>query len=41
MLAVHRRQQADPEYFYVPELPRETTGQHAADTILEREASLA
>ncbi len=41
MLAVHRRQQADPDYFYVPELPRETTGQHAADTILEREASLA
>ena len=38
MLQIHRRQQADPTYAFVPELPQ-STGTHAEDGVLEREAS--
>ncbi|MCG3149389.1 MAG: hypothetical protein PCFJNLEI_02850 [Verrucomicrobiae bacterium] len=40
LLDVHRRQQNDPQYCYVPPLPT-ATGTLAADTVLEREAALA
>ena len=40
MLEVHRKQMADPNYVFVPELP-ESTGDHAEDEQLEREAALA
>ena len=40
ILEIHRRQQAEPDYTFVPELPC-STGTRAGDKILEREASLA
>ena len=39
MLEVRRKQQADPSWFYVPELPEQTAGEQASDLELEREAS--
>jgi fatty acid desaturase len=40
MLAIHRQQRTDPNYAFVPKLPQ-STGTHAADAVLEREAALA
>ena len=39
MLVIHRKQIADPNYTFVPELPR-SEGDHAEDKVLEREAAL-
>ena len=39
MLEIHRRQQTDPNYAFVPNLPQ-STGTRAGDNILEREAAL-
>jgi len=44
ILAIHRKQIADPEYCYVPPLTRPlipTAGDRAQDIVLEREAALA
>lgn len=41
MLEVHRKQMADPNYVYVPALPKSATaGERAEDVVLEREAAL-
>ena len=41
MLAIHRKQIADPNFCYVPPLPKTATaGESAEDEILEREAAL-
>lgn len=40
LLAIHRRQQIDPNYCFVPVLPQ-AAGGYAADAVLEREAALA
>ena len=40
MLAIHRQQQANPKYAFVPALPP-PTGTRAEDRILQREAALA
>jgi len=39
ILEIHRQQQLDPQYSFVPQLPR-STGTRANDDILEREATL-
>jgi len=39
ILAIHRKQQADPNYYFVPELPDGKGGEDASDLDLEREAS--
>jgi fatty acid desaturase len=39
MLAIHRQQQTNPDYAFVPNLPP-STGIHAEDDVLEREAAL-
>jgi len=40
VLAIHRKQMANPDYFFVPDLPQ-STGERAEDKLLEKEASLA
>jgi fatty acid desaturase len=40
LLEIHRRQQSDPNYAVVPELPRTTSGTRADDERLENEAAL-
>jgi len=40
ILAIHRQQQTDPNYTFVPKLPT-STGTRAEDDVLEREAALA
>lgn len=40
MLAIHRQQRTNPDYCYIPRLPK-AAGDHAEDEILEREAALA
>ena len=39
MMVIHRRQQTEPAYTFVPDLPQ-STGMRAADEILESEAAL-
>lgn len=39
MLEVHRKQRANPDYHFVPELPQGAGGEPASDLDLEREAS--
>jgi fatty acid desaturase len=42
ILAIHKKQIADPAYCYVPPLPKSpAAGEHADDAVLEREAALA
>jgi hypothetical protein len=40
LLEIHRRQQTDANYAFVPKLPQ-STGTRAEDDILEREAALS
>ena len=40
ILAIHRHQQADPNYTFIPTLPQ-STGMRTEDAVLEREAALA
>ena len=40
ILEIHRKTKQDPQYRYVPSLPS-TSGEHADDKTIEREASLA
>ena len=40
LLEIHRQQQTNPNYAFVPKLPL-STGTRAVDTILEREAALS
>jgi fatty acid desaturase len=39
ILEIHQQQTADPRYAFIPLLPS-STGEHAADEVLEREAAL-
>jgi fatty acid desaturase len=39
IMAIHKKCQTDPNYVFVPELPK-STGDHAEDGVLEREAAL-
>ena len=39
ILEIHRQQRTDPNYAYIPSLPQ-STGDHAEDDVIEREAAL-
>ncbi len=41
MLQIHRRTRSEPNYCFVPELPKTSTGSRADDALLEREAATA